>query len=227
MKAFYELYGLELQFILTRKRRLVIYVTVDGDLAVMQLMNMSIKNAIKFYLLRYEKKKKLKSVAVNLTALFYKSNYEGVKKITEGIFEIATSLNAQPHPLALQPSLLTNMESNKKASKEVRIVKKILFLISKWFSGESSNSEIIILLDQCIETWLKYRLGLHKNASYGFKKVVKEAFEKGLISNNEKLELEYLHTIRNRVQHRGGSANKGKVIFVIKCCIKLINKYCV
>lgn len=114
MKAFYELYGLELQFILTRKRRLVIYVTVDGDLAVMQLMNMSIKNAIKFYLLRYEKKKKLKSVAVNLTALFYKSNYEGVKKITEGIFEIATSLNAQPHPLALQPSLLTNMESNKK-----------------------------------------------------------------------------------------------------------------
>lgn len=55
MKAFYELYGLKLQFILTRKRRLVIYVTVDGDLAVMQLMNMSIKDAIKFYLLRYKK----------------------------------------------------------------------------------------------------------------------------------------------------------------------------
>jgi len=43
MKAFYELYGLELQFILTRKRRLVIYVTVDGDLAVMQILSIKIR----------------------------------------------------------------------------------------------------------------------------------------------------------------------------------------
>lgn len=133
--------------------------------------------------------------------------------------------NSKPNPFAISNCLIKIARKTRKVTRETKVIRGIISTIDNWFSGYLDKNEVVILLDQYMEDWLKTRLSLPKNSRKGFIDGLNEAFNKGLITKREKYRLKCFHNMRNKVQHRGGNVQDKTVYSMISYCIRMLDKY--
>ena len=156
--------GLEVHFTTRKigKRWVKAYMTVDGPLPAMQLLDRQI-GAKAMEHLRLGRHRL--SRAKHIVGPFMKANREGVEKISDLVFEVLEFIRTTgvefgtTHP-TLAPHVLKALEVKRPRSPKTRAIKRIVRAIDGYMSGEMSKSDTVILSDQSMLEWLKAESGL-------------------------------------------------------------------
>lgn len=207
----------------SKEKVIEIYITIDGPLPAMQHTQRMLPELFEYYT---HFATGVRDVRAHILIPFFLANQDGLEKITDNVFKISKALGGSPNPFAVSNALANKARSSGKKARESQVSKEIIWAIDNWHLGKISKKEAVILCDQAMEDWLKFKLSLPKTSRKGFVDVLNEAGDLEIISKMERYKLLRFHKARNRVQHRGGTIKSQTVNSMLKFYLDLLNKEC-
>lgn len=216
-------YNLEVKYrtVASNKRNCKeILVTVDGSLSAMQYIHRILPEETVYYL-RYNNNSKSMG---RILRTFYSENLKGLKGITKLVFDVSKRHNSEPSGIVTSSYLLSRIGSKNRKSPAVRGIISVITAFDNWLLDRISSENAFIIIDQGMEDWLNSKLTFQKSTRYSFPVVVDKAIDNNIISKWEGYRLKRFHQSRNKIQHRGGKANKNTLISMVDFFLRLANQ---
>ena len=92
-----------------------------------------------------------------------------------------------------------------------------------WSTGNLSGSDVVVLCDQAIADWLKRKLKVSAWSATGTTELLAAAVLKDVLSDDEALRLQRVHTVRGDVNK--GAIAAADVEAVLECAIEIVEQH--
>lgn len=208
------------------KRRVEAYVTVDGPLPTMQLLDRQIgAKALEHLVLGSHRLARAKHVV----GPFIEANREGVQRISDAVYDLTELMRSKGFSAgmahtALAPHVLKALEVKRPRSPKTRAIQRIVRAVDGYASGQMDGSDVVILSNQGILEWLRAESGLGAAFGGGFPAVVSHAAQQRVITGREGYRLRLFHSTRNAVRYRGRRPSAKTVHAMLELHLDLINR---
>jgi hypothetical protein len=110
-------------------------------------------------------------------------------------------------------------------SPEGQAIRTLSRALNGWSAGNLSAVDVLALMDQAMEDWLKARLKMSPWSARGCPELLAKAIETALITRLDAVRLQGIHNERTRHVVGGETTAGPEVDSALKFCIQLIEKY--
>jgi hypothetical protein len=185
-----------------------VLVNVDGPLSGLQAFASQLPLRADLYC---RSKPELTPEAIRAIRSSVRDSSKGMEAITSIVYSTTRKFRqigakVKFRTLALPPAVLNASRSRRHPRRERDAVRSVVACVRRWTTGKLTAKEVLILVDQAVEDWLRSRLPQVK-ASVNFPELTRQAVAQKVLSRAEATRLRRFHSSRTHSQHRGRVAS--------------------
>lgn len=198
---------------------------VDGPLPAMQHLAREFRRAVGYWVLAHPRPKS----AARIAAQFVHANDGGVRRITTSVFRLVETFSrhhngARPSELVVSSAGQDAATRGRPRRNDARIMQRIVAVLDGLLTRRMTPEDATVVCDQAVESWLRSELRGRVDRRTAFPSLLAEAVVVGLMSKRGSANVLRYHRMRNRVQHRGGRAQKPAVLRMLDCSIEVVER---